>query len=215
MHSGSLPNTCWDICMGLSHLFWDIPLDMFDFINTSMVNGMEMLSTRRVHMDFFSLESAMILWMRREQKSITLITTEVEYWLRKFFRYVFEQFLDTKMIYCDKKSWIHLGDNPIFHDKSKHIEVQYHFTWDMVQRGFVWLHHISTYEHIAYILTKAFPKGNFLVFEEKLWLMDVNPPNKGNNDREHIQLFPPVWDPRVRNWDIRLIGLRDIWKIVS
>lgn len=100
-------------------------------------------------------------------------------WLRKLFGELFEQVLDTKVIYCDNKSGIWLAENLMFHDKSKHIEIRYHYIRDMVQRGVVRLHHISTDEQIADILTKALPKGKFLVFREQLGLMDVAPPDKG------------------------------------
>ena len=51
----------------------------------------------------------------------------------------------------------------------------------MVQRGAVRLHQISTDEQIANILTKALPKGKFLVFREQLGLMDVALPDKGQH----------------------------------
>ena len=69
--------------------------------------------------------------------------------------------------------------NLVFHDKSKHIEIKYHYIHDMAQRGVVRLHHISTNEYIANILTKALPKRKFLVFREQLGLMDVAPLDKG------------------------------------
>jgi hypothetical protein len=41
------------------------------------------------------------------------------------------------MIYCDNQSCIKLSKNPVFHNRSKHIEIRYHFIWDYVQRGAV------------------------------------------------------------------------------
>ena len=69
----------------------------------------------------------------------------------------------------------------MFHDKSKHIEIMYHYIWDMVQRGAVRLHHISTDDQKYDILTKPLPKGKFLVFREQLGLMDVTLPGGGHN----------------------------------
>lgn len=66
-----------------------------------------------------------------------------------------------------------MAENPMFHDKSKHTEIRYHYIRDMVQRGVVRLHHISIDEQITNIPTKALPKGKFLVFRERLGLMDV------------------------------------------
>jgi hypothetical protein len=48
------------------------------------------------------------------------------------------------VIYCDNQSCIKLSENPVFHDRSKNIEIQYHFIRDYVQRGAVELQYIST-----------------------------------------------------------------------
>jgi len=85
------------------------------------------------------------------------------------------------VIYCDNKSGICLEENLVFHDKSKHIEIQYHFIRDMVQRGVVQLHHISTNEQIANIITKALSKGKFLVLRENIGLRDVPLLDKGHH----------------------------------
>lgn len=94
-------------------------------------------------------------------------------WLRKIFGELFEQVPDTTVIYCDNNSEIRLAKNLVFHDKSKHIEIKYHYIRDMVQRGAMRLHHISTDCQIADILTKPLSKGKFLVFREQYGLMDV------------------------------------------
>jgi hypothetical protein len=56
----------------------------------------------------------------------------------------------------------------VFHDRSKHIEISYHFIRDYVLRGDVKLQYISTDEQIADILTKALLKGKFVFFRDKL-----------------------------------------------
>lgn len=124
-------------------------------------------------------------------------------WLRKLFGELFERVLDTTVIYFDNKSGICLAKNLLFHDKSKHIEIWYHYNRDMVHKGAIRIHHISTDEQIVDILTKALLKGKFLVFREQLGLMDVTPPDKRHHwSRTLNRLFPPFWAPRVRNWDV-------------
>jgi hypothetical protein len=71
------------------------------------------------------------------------------------------------MIYCDNQSCIKLSENPIFHDRSTHIEIRYHFIRDYVQRGAFELQYISTDEQVADILTKALGKGKFVFFRDK------------------------------------------------
>lgn len=123
----------------------------------------------------FTLGSASISWMSRKQKSVALSTTEAEYiiasmafceaiWLRKLFSELFGFTLDTTVILCDNQSGIHLLENPIFHDRSKHIDINYHYIRDMVQQGAIRLQHISTDEQVANILTKLLWKVKFLTF---------------------------------------------------
>ena len=42
----------------------------------------------------------------------------------------------------------------MFHDKSKHIEVRYHFIWDMVQKGDVKLKYVPIELQVLDVLTK-------------------------------------------------------------
>lgn len=97
----------------------------------------------------------MISWMSIKQKFVALSTAEVEYiiasmasceaiWMRKLFGELFKHVLDTTVIYCDNKSEIRLVENLVFHDKSKQIEIKYHYILDVAQRRAVRLHHIAT-----------------------------------------------------------------------
>ena len=72
------------------------------------------------------------------------------------------------MIYCDNQSCIKLTENPVFHDRSKHIAIRYHFIRDCVQKGAVKLEYISTNEQVADILTKSLPQGNHVFFRDKM-----------------------------------------------
>ena len=84
--------------------------------------------------------------MRRKQKLVALSIAEAEYiaanmacfdsvWLRKLFSELFGHVLDITVILCDNQSGICMTENPVFHDRSKHIDIRYHFIRDMVQRG--------------------------------------------------------------------------------
>ena len=60
----------------------------------------------------------------------------------------------------------------MFHDRSKHINIRYHFIRDMVQRGTVRLDHIGTDEQVVDILIKPLGKVKFLTFREKLGIVE-------------------------------------------
>ena len=72
-----------------------------------------------------------------------------------------------------------LSENPVFHDKSKHIEIKYHYIRDMVQRGAVKLQFFATDEHIFDVLTKPLARVNFEYFREKLGVLQIEVPSKG------------------------------------
>jgi hypothetical protein len=80
--------------------------------------------------------------------------------------------LDSTVIYYDNQSYVNLLEKPVFHDKSKHIEIKYYFLCDKVQRGEVVLQYISTDEQTADILTKPLSKINFSYFRGKLGLVE-------------------------------------------
>ena len=59
----------------------------------------------------------------------------------------------------------------MFHDKSVHIEIKYHYIRDMVQRGAVNLQYVVTYEQIDDVLTKPLARVKFGYFREKLGVL--------------------------------------------
>ena len=72
-----------------------------------------------------------------------------------------------------------MSENLVFHDKSKHIEIKYHYFRHMVQRGAVKLQYVATDEHISDVLTKPLSKVKFDYFREKLGVLQIEVPSKG------------------------------------
>ena len=67
----------------------------------------------------------------------------------------------------------------MFHDKSKHVEIKYHYIRDIVQRGAVKLQFVATDEHIADLLMKPLARVKFECFKEKLGILQIEVPFKG------------------------------------
>ena len=57
---------------------------------------------------------------------------------------LFDAGVDVTDILCDNHSFINMTKNSVFHDKTKHIEVRYHYIQDIVQKGVVKLKYVPT-----------------------------------------------------------------------
>ena len=70
-------------------------------------------------------------------------------------------------------------ENSVFHDKSKHIEIKYHYVRDMVQRGAVKLQYVAMEEQITDVLMKPLARVKFEYFKEKLGVLQIKVLSKG------------------------------------
>ena len=67
----------------------------------------------------------------------------------------------------------------MFHDKSKHIEIKYHYIRDMVQRGVVKLQYVAMEEQLANVSTKPLTRVKLEYFREKLGVLQIEVSSKG------------------------------------
>ena len=132
----------------------------------------------------FSMGSGVISWFSRKQSCMALSTAEVEYvtscsasceavWLKKILSNLFDLQLDATCIHYDNQSCMKLSENLVFHDKSKHIEIKYHYIRDMVHRGVVKLQYVAMEEHIADVLMKPLARMKFECFKERLGVLQI------------------------------------------
>ena len=114
---------------------------------------------------------------------VALSTTEAEYvsasdasreavWLRKLLSDLFDTSLEPVVIHCDNQSCIKISENPVFHDRSKHMEMRYHYLRNMVQRRAISLWYIPVDEQTMDVLTKPLSKTKFEYFRDKLGVVE-------------------------------------------
>jgi hypothetical protein len=93
-------------------------------------------------------------------------------WLCKLLTNLFDHEMDPTIIHCDNQSCVKLSENPVFHNRSKHIEIKYHDIIDMVQRKAVCVQYLPTHELIVDIFAKPLAKRKFEYFRERLGLVE-------------------------------------------
>ena len=71
-------------------------------------------------------------------------------------------------LWCDNINALAIAFNPIFHAKTKHIEVDYHFVREKVLNRDILLKFISTHDQAPDLFTKGLPSAQFLALKSKL-----------------------------------------------
>ncbi|KAL4018293.1 hypothetical protein IC575_021884 [Cucumis melo] len=113
----------------------------------------------------FFIGNTAFTWSSKKQPIVTLSTCEAEYvaaascvchavWLRNLLKTVGILQEDPTVIHIDNKSTIALAKNPVFHDRSKHIDTRFHFIRDCISRKEVQVEYVNTEDQIADIFTK-------------------------------------------------------------
>jgi len=74
-------------------------------------------------------------------------------------------------LHCDNQSAIYIGRNPVFHKRTKHIELDCHFTREKVMEGLLQLSYLLTQHQLADVLTKVLPPSQQAALLPKLGMV--------------------------------------------
>ena len=73
----------------------------------------------------------------------------------------------------DNKSAIELSKNPVHHDRSKHIDIKFHYIRDCMDAGKVQIDHVGTKDQLADLLTKALGRVQFIELRQRLGVAKI------------------------------------------
>jgi hypothetical protein len=123
--------------------------------------------------------SSLICFKAQQQPVVALSTTEAEYiaasiavkdliWTRRFLGELKVNLKPEPMLLCDNQSAIRLIRNPEFHQRSKHIDIRYHFIRNSFESGLFELEYIQTDQQLADLFTKSLASDRHHALKEAI-----------------------------------------------
>ena len=118
------------------------------------------------------LGNSLVYWKTKKQQVVSRSSAEAEYrsmamtlcevkWIMELMRSLGIRQHSPTSLYCDNQAALHIAVNPVFNERTKHIEVDCHFIRDAIFAGLIVTRYVKTTEQLADILTKPLGRHQY------------------------------------------------------
>ena len=128
----------------------------------------------------------MISWRFKKQATVSRSSDEVEYRALAELTWLIQLLLDFQvllsppaLLFCDNQAAIHIAINPIFHERTKHIELYCHSIRDKIITGHIELLPIRSQHQLANVFTKALPGSQLFSLLSKMAIINLHGLSEG------------------------------------
>lgn len=145
------------------------------------------VSRRSLSGYFILLGHSPISWKTKKQTTVSRSSAEAEYramafacaeikWIRYFLASLGVFHREPVRLFCDNQAALHIAANPVFHERTKHIELDCHFVRELLVAGIITTAHVPTKLQLADLFTKALGAAQFSLLLSKLGVIDLHTP---------------------------------------